>query len=346
MLQDLDQQMRDHVEQQIDENLQRGMSLDEARIAAHRKFGNMALVKEDVRAVWVSIPLEQLCQDLRSGCRILTKSPALGATAILLVALVIGGNTTVFSIAHGILNKPAPGVQGAGLVRLNWIDGTGRIVNSASYPNFEDLAEQSHTVRPMVAADFHQFTLSHADGSYAIDGAAVSREYFATLGVDLVRGRAFSDSESRGRTTELAAIISHRAWLEYFEGADDVIGRPMLLNGRSAVVVGVLPPPFRGAFIGESLDVWVPVVAFAQASGEGPELLDRSRRSLTVIGRLVPGSSLAEASAELTGIWTRLRTASADLDGWSVFCCRIPRSPAAEVAWIDRETAFWRSSRS
>jgi predicted permease len=314
MLQDLDQQIRDHIDHEIEDNLQRGMSLEEARTAAYRKFGNVGLVKEDARAVWVSIPLEHLLQDLRFGCRILTKSPALSATAILLVALVIGGNTTVFSIAHGILNKPAPGVRSANLVRLNWIDDRGQIDNESSYPNFEDLRAQSQTLRPMFAAHFHQFTLSHAGGSYAIDGAVVSRDYFESLGVELLRGSNVFQEESRGPTSDLAAVISHRGWMEYFEGAEDILGRPMLLNGRPAVVVGVAAPPFRGAFIGESLDVWVALVPFARATGEEPELLNRSESSVTVTGRLAPGVSLREANAELTGIWTRLRSTYPDLD--------------------------------
>jgi putative ABC transport system permease protein len=106
--------------------------------------------------------------------------------------------------------------------------------------------------------------------------------------------------------------------MEYFDGAEDVVGRPMLLNGRPVVVVGVAAPRFRGAFIGESLDVWVPLVPFAQSSDDEPQLLNRSQRSMTVTGRLAPGVSLAEAKAELSGIWTRLRSTHADLDGWNI----------------------------
>src|SRR5688572_9694358 len=112
---DLDDEIRFHLAEEERLLEERGLAADDARVAARRAFGNVPLAKETTRAVWVSTALEQLVQDLRMGGRILTRSPAISAAAISLVALVIGGNTTVFTIAHGILSKPSPGVHASRL---------------------------------------------------------------------------------------------------------------------------------------------------------------------------------------------------------------------------------------
>ena len=115
---DLDEELRYHVEQQTEVNVRAGMSPEEARRQALLQFGNVPLVKEDTRAVWTRVGLEQLLQDLRFGARILTKSPGLSATAAILIALVIGINTTIFSMVNSMVRRPAPGVTADDLVRV------------------------------------------------------------------------------------------------------------------------------------------------------------------------------------------------------------------------------------
>ena len=134
---DLDDEIRFHLAQETQLLTDRGQSAEDARQAARRAFGSVALAKENTRAVWISTTIEQFVQDVRFGWRIFRSAPGLSATAVLLIALVIGGNTTVFSIAHGILAKPAPGVTAPRLVTLSWIDDKGRVEPFNSYVAYD-----------------------------------------------------------------------------------------------------------------------------------------------------------------------------------------------------------------
>ena len=111
---ELDEELRDHLERQIEQNIRSGMAPDDARRQAHLQFGNVPLVKEDTRAVWTRVGVEQLLQDVRFGARILTRSPGLSATAAVLIALVIGINTTIFSMVNSTLRRPAPQANSVG----------------------------------------------------------------------------------------------------------------------------------------------------------------------------------------------------------------------------------------
>ncbi len=309
---DLDDELQFHLRQEAQLLCDRGAPIEEARIQARRVFGSVALAKERTRAVWVSTAVEQLLQDLRFGCRILSKSPALTATAVTLLALVIGGNTTIFSLAYGILKKPASGVHRTNLMTVSWVDDTGWVEPAASYAVYLNFLEQSTTIRPLLAVEFGRFTLSDRNGSHAVRGDMVSPNYFDALGVRFVQGRGFTEDENQPGAPDLVAVLSHRAWQDYLLGAPDVIGRPIAINGRPATIVGVVDREFRGAFLTESSDVWVPLVAYARAAGPAGSLMDWTARGapVTMIGPLAPGASAAQAQAELGGLWTRLQATS------------------------------------
>jgi predicted permease len=306
---ELDDEIRFHLAEETRLQSERGLSAAEAATAARRAFGSIALAKENTRAVWVSTTLEQLVQDLRIGCRILTKAPAVSATAVILIALVIGGNTTVFSIAHGIISKPAPGVRATGLTTLSWVAENGDIETHTEHRVFAHFQEQS-TALQIAAVDFQRVTLTHDNGSYAARLGIVSPNYFDTLGVRLVKGRSFTREEAERGTSGLVVVIGHHVWQSYFGGIDNIVGQVVAVNGQPATVVGVADPEFRGAWLAEMADLWVPL------AGEFRQWLQPNRSGVAVamFGRRAPGVSLSRAQAELTTIWAQLQRAHPELN--------------------------------
>jgi predicted permease len=255
----------------------------------------------------ISTKLEQVLQDVRFGLRILTRSPGISATAIALIALVIGGNTTVFSIAHGILRKPTPGVHADDLATVSWVTADGNVQSHNSYRAYLHFLEHSATLRPLAAIDFQRLTLTHENGSFAVKATLVSSNYFDTIRANVVKGRSFNADDVRLDSSGVL-VIGHHVWQNTFHGAEDIVGRRVTLNGHAATVVGVAEPRFRGAWLSELADVWVPLAPERTA-------LQSSHPSdaVLMIGRRTPGTSLAEAQAELTTLWTRLQRAQPGL---------------------------------
>src|SRR5689334_16166665 len=173
---DLDEELRYHVERQIELNVQSGMAPEQARRQALLQFGNVPLVKEDTRAVWTRAGVEQFLQDVRFGARILTRSPGLSATAAILIALVIGINTTIFSAVNSTLRRPAPGVTADDLVRVALADRPG--APFISFPDYLEYQKQTKTLRALTASTNRRVTLTTDRGSYAVFIAAVDANYF------------------------------------------------------------------------------------------------------------------------------------------------------------------------
>ncbi len=306
---ELDDEIRFHLAEEERLLAERGLASDDARAAASRAFGNVPLARETTRAVWVSTRLEQVRQDLRMGSRILTRSPGISAAAISLVALVIGGNTTVFTIAHGILAKPSPGVHASGLVTVNWMMDTGYVETHNSLRVHAGFVERSRTLQPIAAFESQRVTLLTPAGSVAGRAGIVSPNYFETLGARLVHGRVFGPHETELHPAGLAVVISHHLWQTTFEGRAALGGQPVLVNGRPATIVGVAEPEFRGALMAENADLWLPL-----AAGERSWLQPgRSGVNVMMIGRLVPGVTRPEAQAEVETLWSALQQDDPDL---------------------------------
>jgi putative ABC transport system permease protein len=310
---EINEELEAHLRMAVQDRVARGESPADARRAVSREFGNILLVQETIREIWIWNALEHLIEDLRFAARILTKSPGFCAAAVILIALGIGGNTTIYSMVNGIFNKPMPGIHANHLISLGIMKDGQQDDPGNTYPNYRDYVAESQTLRPLLARGWARFTLTLDKGSYGLLGTMVTANYFETLGVHLAKGRPFTEDESRLDASGLVAVISHNLWQDVFEGADGIVGRRVALNGHPATIIGIAPPRFHGPQVGEHNDVWVPLLSYARISGTERALnersIDRDTIGVELIGQLAPGASLAQARAEFETISKRLQSA-------------------------------------
>ena len=305
----LDDEIRDHIERETEINIARGMTPDEARRQARLAFGNVTLVQEDARAAWTWTWLEQARQDLRFGARILKNSPGSSVTAAVLIALVIGINTTIFSMMNALVTQPAPGVNPEGLVRIAIPERPG--APFVSYPDYLDYRGADHDAAG--AHGVHERT-RHGDVRCRQLRADRRGRRCQLLRHDRrpADARANVHTETKGaRPTRprLVAIVSYRAWQDQFGGDENIVGRAIEVNNQPATVIGVAPANFRGTMLSERTDVWLPLLMYWGSFS--PETLqrsmtDRSETPVDMIGRLAPGKSIAAAQADFATMQARL----------------------------------------
>jgi predicted permease len=299
MMEDLDQDIRNHIEIETQDNIERGMPPEEAHHAAMLKFGNAARVQESVREVWSFVWFEQFSQDVRYAVRVLWKSPGFTIVAVLTLALGIGANTAMFSVVEGIVLAPLPYFQPDRLVMV--LESNQRFPRDAiSYPNFQDwqLSARSFQQISAVMIDLG-FDLTGPGTPEHLDGTAISSGFFHTLGVDLTLGREFSRLEDRQGGAPVV-IISDRLWRNRFAARPDILGKSVIVGGIDYTVVGVAPPRF--GLYSEHSDIFTPVGQY------NPIILDAraGHDSMLSIARLKPGVTIAQAQAEMNTIQDHL----------------------------------------
>jgi len=300
MLEDLDADIRDHIERETQDNIERGMSPEEARYAAHRKFGNVTHVKEETRLVWSFVWLEQLIEDIRFGLRLLRKNPGFTVVAMLTLALGIGANTAVFSLLYAVLLQPLPYKDPSSLIVLN--ETTPKVGTvSVSYPNFLDWRSQTRSFSQMAAVHGMDFNLAGVAQPESISGDAVSPNFLPMMGVRPLLGRDFDSSEEKAGTPPVV-LLSYSLWQSHFGGDPKAVGRIITLDGRGFTVVGVLPPNYRAP---DKTDVLLPLGVWVTDNPEGAAVRG-DRGDMVVIGRLAPRVAFARARAEMEGIAARL----------------------------------------
>jgi predicted permease len=248
--------------------------------------------------------METLLQDLRYGFRTLLKSPGLTAVIVVSIALGIGANATVFSVANGLLWGVLPVKDPGQLVIFS--EG-----NSFSHPDYLDYRTQASQVFEGVAAHF-PFIPASVGGTgepERIWGQVVSGNYFSLLGVQPVLGRAITPQEDEVLGRDAVVVLSHALWQRRFGGDRNILGHAIMLNGQSYTVVGIAPAGFYGTDHGIVSEFWAPL---AMAERIMPDLaLDdsRSRRDnqwLLLNARLKPGVTRAQATAAVNVIKRRI----------------------------------------
>jgi putative ABC transport system permease protein len=294
-VEDLNRELRLHLELEAEEQQDAGLSADEASFAARRAFGNATLVQEEVREMWGWTTIERLLQDTRYAMRVLQKHWSFAVAAVLTLALGIGANTAMFSVVYAVLIEPLPYPQADRLMFLSARDETGAAI-SFSYPDFLDWQLQTHAFESFAAYQSFGFTVTGVGETQRFPGRTVSAGFFSTLGVTPSVGRDFRP-EDNGSGSEPVVIITDQLWRKFFHGDQQIMNRPITLNSRSFTVIGVLPPTFQ---LFEAGDIFAPIGLGLRASTRG------QRKGIYAIGRLQRDATLKQAQLEADAIAQRL----------------------------------------
>ncbi len=257
--------------------------------------------------------------ELKHAVRALRKRPVYGAVAIVTLAVAMGANAATFGVVDAVLLKSLPYPQADRLVAVSEVHATRfREPGYAAVPDYVDWREQSKTFADFGLFRGRSMAVTGAGDALYVYGAYVSPSFFTTFGVQPLLGRALRAGED-GRGAAPVAMLSYGFWQRRYDGAPDVIGRTLVLDGRETEIVGVMPRQFNapGEWIGARMDVWVPFVIDPAAQG-------RDDRSYSVVGRLQPGATLETARAEMAALGARLQSAYPEsnrdwtirLDGW------------------------------
>jgi len=296
VLNDIDEEMRAHIDMETEANRALGMTPEEARISAAKSFGNVGSIRDLAYEVKGGGFMETLWQDMRYSARMLLKHPGFALIAVFTISLGIGANTAIFSIVNAVLLRPFPYQQPEQLVMVGERTSTGR--SSVSYPNFVDWRDQNDVFDAVsVIRSNENYNLTGAGEPERLIGRLVSSGFFSLLGTKPVLGRDFVSEDDRAGATP-SVILSHAFWTRKFSNDPGVVGRQITLNNQTYTIVGVAPAGFQ---FGLDADVSVPIGLSAerfQARGADP--------GIGVVARLKPNVSLQQAETETNLIYARL----------------------------------------
>ena len=297
---ELDEELRDHLELKTQQYIAQCMTLQEARRAAVLEMGGIEKRKEECRDARGIQFFETFAQDLRYGLRMLRKSPDFAAIAIITLALGIGANTAIFSYVNAWLIKPLPYPQADRLMVLlshdtkkGW---TSKGVTSTA--DFFDYEKQNSSFERLVPWTSWYFNLTGDGPPDRVIGGLAGWNFFQTLGAQPMLGRTFLPQESQLASSHVA-IISRGLWESRFAADPRIIGRAVTVQGETYTIVGVMPANFQFSLMGIS-NMWAPLAVDDKARN------DRSMSSFQAFGRLKPGVTQQQASADLAAISSRL----------------------------------------
>ena len=291
---EMEQEFQSHLQMQVEDNLRSGMTSEEARRAALIKAGGLSSARETYRRQGGLPFFETLLQDLRYGVRNLRKSPGFAIAAVGMLALGIGANSAMFSVINAVLLRPLPYHDPDRLVQL-WETEPAPGVFPFAGPDYLDWQAQNKTLQSSSLYTYAHFNLSHGSNSQVTRAITAQANFFSTLGVPMLRGRAFIPGEDQDGKN-LVAILTYNLWQSFFGGREDVLNTQVELDGQKYTIVGILPRWFNFVPVG----LYVPLDMGPKSMGQ------RGNHSFQAIGRLKPGVSAEACQADLMTIAKRL----------------------------------------
>jgi predicted permease len=304
----LDDELQFHLDQQVAENIARGLAPDEARTAAMRSFGNPSLLRDQARSTWSWSWLETILRDIRYGARTLTRSPGFALISILVMALGIGATTSLFTIVRAVLLKPLPFAESDKLVAVyeHFRQSTsGDGFNVVAPADFRDWRQQTHGFQDMAAWRRYGFDLTgeHAELPEVVLAAGGSSNLLSVLGVQPALGRAFTPEEDQPEANHVV-MLSWSLFQRRFEADRSVIGKQIHLDATPYTIIGVLPESFT--YPDQEIQLWVP---YGQTFTPEVYAMHDSHMS-HVVARLRPGISAAAATKQVSALQYQIHLAN------------------------------------
>jgi predicted permease len=313
---DLDEEMRLHLELRQQEQLQSGMTADDARAAARRRFGNPTALREKSRIAWGWEWFEHLGQDIRYGLRMLRKSPGFTAVAVLTLALGIGANTAIFSLIDAILLRTLPVASPHELVLFS--DSPEGGANSGtqtghwmrfSTEDYSYFRDHSETFKELCAfqSSWNHLKIRVAGAAERPDlayGRLVSGNFFSFLGLTAAAGRLFSPDDDRPGASP-AVVLNYAYWTRKFQNDVSIIGKVVEVNGTTFTIIGVAPRTFSDVKY-DRPDLWLPLVVQPQVMSSNSYADDPQMHWLSIMARLKPGVTLRQAQTVVSGQLKRI----------------------------------------
>src|SRR5277367_1630741 len=278
----LDIELRDHLEQEVQNNLRAGMSDEEARAAAQRLVGPLALYKEECRDARGIGFIENVARDLRYAFRTLRHTPLFTSVAAITLALGIGANATVFTFIENILLATVQAADPHQLVAPNW--GT---TLDVSYPNYQDFRDRNIVFSSLTAYRFVAAGMSvEPRDSSRVWGYQATGNYFDTLGIKPALGRFFGPADDQKSGAHPVLVISYRLWRSRFGADPNIIGRTVKINAFPFTIIGVAPESFGGTELIIFGDYWLPLGMQPQIEPGFDFQQYRTSQNLWILGRL------------------------------------------------------------
>src|SRR5581483_6504638 len=297
----LDKELRFHLDQQIADLIGRGVAPDEARRQAQLAFGGPTQVAEDCREARGTRWLLDMVQDLRFGLRSLLNKPGFAIASVATLALGIGANITVFSIVYGVVFRPLPYPHPHEIVQLIESSPSGSDEKDVTYKELQFLKQQGSPLEFLAGYTVVGSNLSVSNRTERVKVVPVSVDYFHVLGIKPLLGRDFLPEEDQGNGAHVL-ILSYERWQRQAGADPGIIGRTITLDAEPYTVIGVMPPHLEATIdpiLPGDTDVWTPLALVGRTVGEG--------ENIAVLGRLRPGISFAQARAKMTEITPEFR---------------------------------------
>ena len=307
---DLEREVTSHLTLLVDEFEHRGMSPNEARVAAMRAYGGVEQAKQAHRDARTLLWIEQTLQDLRHAGRTLSRSPGFAFVAIATIALGVGVNTTLFTAYNAVALKPLPVADAGSVFRLRRTLQSGFIGDHQyefSYLEYRDLRDRQNVFQDVVAASWPVKVLvpamdeDHTGASQwrPVQAQIVSENYFGALGINAELGRVFAAEKNPAPGGDPVVVLSHAYWLRQYRGDPRVLGSLLKIGSAVFTIIGVTPPSFTGTSLNPQVpDLWVPA-SMQQQLVPGQDWLHKPTDfEFQVLARLDPGIAARHAQAE------------------------------------------------